>query len=228
MNPSINDRSYGGEPAAERIRRRRASLLDVALTAMAEDRWRSATVAGICAEAGLNKRYFYESFPDLDALSSGVIDEIAEEVGGAAVATYLASLDRPLDEQARAAVDAVVGVLGTDRRKARVFLGGTAGAPIAHARRDDAIRGLTGILVDHARAIHDVELEADSLASTGPAFVIGGTAHTILAWAEGTIDITRRQLVEDITDLWLALGAKAADIADARRSAPDAGRASQQ
>ena len=125
--------------------------------------------------------------------------------------------------QAKAAVDAVVGVLGADRRKARVFLGGTAGAPIAHARRDAAIRGLTAILVEHARVIHDVELETDSLASTGPAFVIGGTAHTILAWAEGTLDITRSQLVEDITDLWLALGAKAAVIAHARRPKPDAG-----
>ena len=125
--------------------------------------------------------------------------------------------------QAKAAVDAVVGVLGADRRKARVFLGGTAGAPIAHARRDDAIRGLTAILVEHARAIHDVELETDSLASTGPAFAIGGTAHTILAWAEGTLDITRSQLVEDITDLWLALGANAAEIAHARQPKPDAG-----
>lgn len=213
---SAGERSYGGEPASERVRRRRSQLVDVALTAMAENRWRSATVAGLCAAAQLNKRYFYESFTDLDTLANAVIDDVAVEVGQAAVTAYLQSVELPLAEQARIAVDAVVGALATDPRKALVLLGGVADSPTAHARRNDAMKGLTAILVGHARSVHGVELEEDSLASTAPAFVIGGTAQAILSWVDGTAAIDRSRLVDDIASLWFALGESAAGIARAR------------
>lgn len=213
---SAGKRSYGGEPAPERVRRRRSQLIDVALTAMAENRWRSATVAGLCAEAQLNKRYFYESFTDLDTLASAVIDEVAAGVGHAAVTAYVKSIELAMADQARAAVDAVVGALGADHRKAQVLLGSVADSPTVHARRTDAMQGLTAILVDHARSVHGVELESDSLASTAPAFVIGGTAQAILSWADGTAPVSRSQLVDDISSLWLALGESAAGIARSR------------
>lgn len=218
---STDNRSYGGESAPERIRRRRSKLLDVALTAMAENRWRSATVAGLCAEAQLNKRYFYESFSDLDALANAVIGEIAADAGHAAVTAYAKSIELPQADQARTAVDAVVGALGTDHRKALVLLGGVADSPAVHVRRTDAMKGLTAILVGHARSVHGVELENDSLAATAPAFVIGGTAQAILSWSDGTAPISRNQLVDDISSLWLALGESAAGIARSRLGTAD-------
>lgn len=78
------------------------------------------------------------------------------------------------------------------------------------------MKGLTAILVDHARSVHGVELEKDSLASTAPAFVTGGTAQAILSWADGTARVSRSQLVDDISSLWLALGESAAGIARSR------------
>ncbi|WP_439030930.1 TetR/AcrR family transcriptional regulator [Gordonia terrae] len=216
MKTTSPDRSYGGRSAPERAARRRAALVDVAITAMSESRWRSATVASLCGEAQLNKRYFYESFADLDALAMAVIDDISAEVTEAAVVAYVAALQRPQPEQARLAVDAIIGVLGTDRRKARVLLGGAAGTPAVDARRTDAIEGLTEVLIEHARTIHDVRLEVDSLAQTAPAFVIGGTAQAILSWAEGALRVTREQLTEDLAALWLTLGTSAAEIARAR------------
>lgn len=209
-------RSYGGESAEGRTARRRASLVDSALTAMSESRWRAATVGSLCVAAELNKRYFYESFTDLEALATAVIDDLSGQVAQAAMAAYLGALERPMDEQARLAVDAVVGVLGTDKRKARVLLGGAAGTPEVDARRTAAMAGLTAVLVEQARTIHGVGLEADSLAQTAPAFVIGGTAQAILSWAEGALAISRDQLVDDVTALWLALGDSAATIARTR------------
>lgn len=125
---------------------------------MAENRWRSATVASLCVQARLNKRYFYESFDDLDRLADAVIDSVAADVGGAAVAAYLATLDSPLEVQAKNTVGALVDVLGTDRRKALVLLGGVPTSAGQEDTRRAAIGGLTTILVDHARRIHDVEL----------------------------------------------------------------------
>ena len=59
-------RSYGGVSATERKLERRRRLADAALDVMAADEWRSATVEQICSAAGLNKRYFYQGFADLD------------------------------------------------------------------------------------------------------------------------------------------------------------------
>ena len=53
---------------------------------MAADEWRSATVEQLCSAAGLNKRYFYEGFADLDELASAVVDDIADEVRRATLA----------------------------------------------------------------------------------------------------------------------------------------------
>lgn len=191
-------------------------MLDAALTEMAQSRWRSATVASVCAEARLNKRYFYESFDDLDKLADAVIDAVAGEVVVAAIGGFSATAGSPLDEQARAVVAAVVDVLGEDRRKALVLLGGVSTAASQDDKRRAAISGLTTVLVDHARKIHDVALERDSLAATGPAFVIGGTAQTILSWVNGDLAVSREQLIEDIAALWLALGESASGIARSR------------
>ncbi|MFI6431929.1 TetR/AcrR family transcriptional regulator [Rhodococcus oryzae] len=210
------ERNYGGASASARATKRRSSLLDVALTAMADNRWRSATVASLCAETRLNKRYFYESFDDLDQLASAAIESVAAEVGSAAIGSYLATIGSTLDEQAHGAVAAVVDVLGADRRKALVLLGGVPTAAGQEDKRRAAIAGLTVVLVEHARSIHDVELERDSLAATAPAFVIGGTAQAILSWVNGDLAVNREQLIDDVTALWLALGRSAADIARSR------------
>ncbi|CAM2980888.1 TetR family transcriptional regulator [Williamsia muralis] len=216
---SGSTRNYGGASASARVEKRRSGLIDAALTEMAENRWRSATVASLCVQARLNKRYFYESFDDLDRLADAVIDSVAADVGGAAVAAYLATLDSPLEVQAKNTVSALVDVLGTDRRKALVLLGGVPTSAGQEDTRRAAIGGLTAILVDHARRIHDVELEQDSLAFTAPAFVIGGTAQTILSWVNGDLPVERDQLIDDIAAIWLSLGESASDMARSRLDA---------
>lgn len=213
---NVVGRSYAGATTSARVAKRRSRLLDVALSAMAENRWRSTTVAGLCAEAQLNKRYFYESFADLDQVADATIDEVAAEVGTAAINSYLATVGSSLEVQARAAVEAVVGVLGADRRKALVLLGGVPTTVDKEGKRSAAIAGLTMVLTEHSRHVHDVELERDSLAATGPAFVIGGTAQTILSWVNGDLEVSREQLIDDITGLWLLLGQGAADLARSR------------
>lgn len=212
------DRKYAGDSARTRLLRRRAALIDVALTEMADNRWRTATVEALCRAAKLNKRYFYESFDGLDALADAVIESIATEVAEAAVAGYIPLLDQPVEEQARGAITAVVDVLGNDPHKALVLLGGAPTTPVAHEKRTAVITGLTAALIAHARTTHDVSLERDSLAATAPAFVIGGTAQAILSWAAGDLPVTRDRLVDDITALWMTLEHGATELARSRLS----------
>ena len=78
------------------------------------------------------------------------------------------------------------------------------------------MRGLTEVLIGHARIVHGVELEKDSLAEIAPAFVIGGTADAILAFVEGRARVSIEQLVDGLVTLWLITGNGAADVARAR------------
>lgn len=216
---SSAERKYAGDSAATRIQRRRLALIDVALTAMAENRWRTATVDNLCREAKLNKRYFYESFDSLERVADAVIESIATEVGAAAVNGYFPLLAQPVEEQARGAIAAVVDVFGADPRKALVLLGGAPATPMAHEKRTALIADLTTALIAHARTTHDVSLERDSLASTAPAFVIGGTAQAILSWANGDLSISREALIDDIAALWMILEHSATALAGSRLAA---------
>lgn len=211
--PSGPSRSYGGVSAADRKMERRRRLTDAALDVMAADEWRSATVEQLCSAAGLNKRYFYEGFADLDELASAVVDDIADEVRRATLAAFAAAADRPLEEQARASVEAVVRTLVRDPRRARVLLGGVAATPSLRRHRKRMMGRLTAVLVESARLVHGVELEPDPLAQITPAFVVGGTAEAVLAFLDGTAKLTLEELVAELTTLWLLTGNGAAQVA---------------
>ncbi|WP_454231979.1 hypothetical protein [Mycolicibacterium fortuitum] len=96
---------------------------------MTRNEWRSATVEKLCTAANLNKRYFYESFTDLDGLAAAVVDDIADGVRSATVAAADAAAQEPLEVQAMASVAAAVRALVNDPRRARVLLGGVAALP---------------------------------------------------------------------------------------------------
>ncbi|PRC43735.1 transcriptional regulator, partial [Mycobacterium sp. ITM-2017-0098] len=191
---------------------------------MAANDWRSVTVDKLCGAAGLNKRYFYESFTDLDAVAAAAVDDIAAEVGAATLAAAVATAAEPIERQAVAAVDAVVRHLVDDPRRARVLLGGVAASPALHRHREDVMRGLTAVLVGHARTVHGVELAKDPLAEVAPAFVIGGTADAILAYVDGRARVSVEELVDSLATLWLITGNGAAGLARSRieSSASDA------
>ncbi|BBX20110.1 transcriptional regulator [Mycolicibacterium duvalii] len=210
-------RSYGGLTADSRRLQRRARLLETAIDAIAVNEWRAFTVDRLCAGAGLNKRYFYESFASLDEVATAVVDTIADEVRTATMGAIAETAAEPLEQQARAAVTALVRTLVDDPRRGRILLGGVASSPVLHDHREAVMQGLTAVLVGHARTIHDVELEKDPLAKVAPAFIVGGTADAILAYLDGRADISVEDLVTCLTTLWLITGNGAAEVARLRK-----------
>lgn len=209
-------RSYGGQSAQTRRRERRERLIEAALDGAADNAWRTMTVDKLCAAAGLNKRYFYESFTDLDAVAAAAVDDIAAQVSIATMTAVSSVLGESLERQATVAVDALVRTLVQDPRRARVLLGGVAISPALHQHREAVMRGLTEVLIGHARVVHGVELEKDPLAEIAPAFVVGGTADAILAFTEGRARVSIEQLVDGLVTLWLITGNGAADVARSR------------
>ncbi|WP_419197045.1 TetR/AcrR family transcriptional regulator [Mycolicibacterium peregrinum] len=213
---STTNRAYGGQSADDRRRQRRGRLLDAAMGLMVQNEWRGVTVEKICAAAGLNKRYFYESFTDIDGLSAAVVDDIADEVRSVTVAAADAAAQQPLEVQALASVAAAVRTLVDDPRRARVLLGGVAASPELDAHRTTVMHRLTDVLIDHGRSVHGVELEKDPLAKVTPAFIVGGTADAILAFVNGDVRLSLDDFIAQLATLWLITGNGAAQVARAR------------
>src|ERR1700752_1144970 len=61
-------RTYRGASPEQRQAERRERLVEAAIEVFGTTGYRAATIDQVCAQAGLTKRYFYESFTDSEAL----------------------------------------------------------------------------------------------------------------------------------------------------------------
>lgn len=114
-------RTYGGATAAERVEQRRRQLVDAAVAVFGTRGYRAATVGDVCAEAGLSKRYFYESFTDAEALFLACYEQCAEEIHRDMVAAVVQAPDT-VDAQLRAALVGYFGAIEADPRRAKITL----------------------------------------------------------------------------------------------------------
>jgi AcrR family transcriptional regulator len=196
---------YGGVGADERRAGRRAKLLDAALDLLGTEGWRGTTVRAICTRARLTPRYFYESFADRDEVLLAVFDEIAQEGAAAVLAAALAAPD---DARAkpRAAIGAFVELVTDDPRKARVLFVEAMGSEALARRRFETLRIFAGLVAEQAKQFYRVPGETDPLVEITALMLAGGLAETLLAWLDGTLRVSREQLIDDCADLFEAMG----------------------
>jgi AcrR family transcriptional regulator len=74
------NRRYGGASQEERIAARREKLMQTAADLYARQGPAGASVTAICAAAGLTPRYFYESFPNREALLLAVFERVCDRL----------------------------------------------------------------------------------------------------------------------------------------------------
>jgi AcrR family transcriptional regulator len=207
---------YGGIGAEERRATRRGRLLEASLDLIGTDGWQAATVRAICARARLTPRYFYESFPDRDALLLALFDEIAHE-GAAAVLAAVASAPDDARAKARAAIGAFVELVSDDPRKARVLFVEAIGSEALARRRLDALRMFAELVAGQAREFYGADDVADPLVEMTALMLAGGLSEILLAWLDGTLVVEREQLIDTCADLFGALGQSAVELV-ARRA----------
>jgi AcrR family transcriptional regulator len=196
---------YGGVGAKERRATRREQLLAAALDLVGTEGWQATTVRAICARARLTPRYFYESFSDREELLVALFDEIAQE---SAVAVLEAVAGAPVAARAkgRAAIGAFVELVTDDPRKARVLFVEATGSKALTRRRFQTLRMFAQLVGQQGREFYGVRGAGDSLVDTSALMLVGGFAETLLAWLDGTLHITREQLIEDCSDLFVLVG----------------------
>jgi AcrR family transcriptional regulator len=194
---------YGGIPADERRAERRLRLLDAGLEVLGTEGWQATTVRAICKQARLNARYFYESFSGLDELLVAVFDRIVADAVEAVLAA-LSQAPQTAQDQARAAVSTFVTSTTDDPRKARVAFVEALGSEALMRRRFDALQDFANLVAAYALQFHASEGLDEKAAAVNAHVLSGGLLEAIVAWLEGRLDVTRDQLVDHCTALFVA------------------------
>jgi AcrR family transcriptional regulator len=189
-------RPYGGVSADDRRAERRRRLLDAGLELFGTKGIAQTTIADVCVQAGLTKRYFYESFATIDELAGAVFGDVTAR----------------LAEQVAAAIVAGGGV---DPRPAlTVYLGAVLGDP--RLARLLGAESRTPALAERQAAFgkHAVNLwftsapGADDPAQRLRAHAFAGALDEVaLAWTEGALDLTVDQVIDELVDLFHRLTA---------------------
>jgi AcrR family transcriptional regulator len=201
-------RTYRGVTPAQRQAERRERLLAAGLELFGTVGYASTSVRAISAAAGLNSRYFYESFSSREDLLYSVYQTIIDDIFAQAMAA--AAGKQSVDAQARAALEAAWTAVTTDRRKARIVALEVVGVSerLERLRRRNR-HALAKLTADNALTLAGpgIQLRLDPVLTAR--FLIGGVVEILLDWINGDIDAPPAELLEHFTALFTAAAAAA-------------------
>jgi AcrR family transcriptional regulator len=215
MVARVAEGRYGGASAAERRAARRERLIDAAAELLGTEGWAGTTVRGVCQQASLNPRYFYESFADLDVLLLAVFDRGLDEATRRILAAYAAARD-DAHAKARATIGAFVDYVTEDPRWARIAFVEALGNEALARRRLDTMHAMTQLVAARAREFYGVKSDPDPIGDVAAALLVGGIAELLIAWLDGRLHVTREQLTNDVVELFVITGEGAVAIARKR------------
>jgi AcrR family transcriptional regulator len=201
--PDRPPRRYRGITAEERTAERRERLMGAGLEIFGTQGYATSSVRAVSEEAGLNPRYFYESFTSREDLLYEVYLRIVTDIATDAVKGVAEATT--VEEQARAGLRAGWILLTSDRRKARVVALEVVGVSdrLEQLRRDTR-HALADMTVRNALSIagDDVTLRLDPVLIARA--LIGGVVELLSDWIHGDVDATPDEVVEHLTAIFEA------------------------
>lgn len=195
---------------------RRGLLLDAALELLATQGWGGTSVRAVCQEAQLNPRYFYESFESLDDLLVAVYDRVVEDLTEAVTGAVFAG-DPDLRAQMRTAIETILDFIEEDHRRGRILYQVALGNETLNRRRLETGRRLVELIEQDATSRVDVA-PGEQIGRMGAAILVGGFGELLAEWLAGRIEVSREQLAQDTTTLFLGLAESASGILRARHA----------
>ena len=200
----MGQRTYGGLDAEQRLAQRREQLLQAALERFAVDGWADATVTGICATAGLSRRYLYEQFEDREALFLAVMDRIAEDVEEVVRSSLAAVADQSPPARARGVLAALVEHFAADPRVVHVALVESLAAPPFRERRRVLVGRFSELASRLLAAFGGDTAEADrptTRAAVVGALLTGGLVELLISWATDGSQVPPEEFVDHVAAL---------------------------
>src|SRR5690606_25272845 len=116
----------------------------------------------------------------------------------------------------RAAIGSILAFVDDDPRRGRVLYVEALGNEALNRRRIETGHALVAAVERHTAERYGPPAPGEQIGRIGAAILVGGTSEMVIAWLDGRIDVTRRQLVDDATALFLAMGEAAAAVASRR------------
>ena len=173
--------------------------------------WAATTVRAVVEKAELNPRYFYESFVDLDELVIAVYDRVVDELGAEVLRALETSPDDPA-AQVREVVRRTVEFVDDDRRRGRILYVEGLGNEALNRRRLASGQAVVAFIERYAVERYGEAAYRGDVDRVAAAVVVGGFAQLLIDWLAGRIPVTRDQLIDHATALFLAVGDAAAGI----------------
>jgi AcrR family transcriptional regulator len=179
--------------AADRIAARREALIDAALAVFAAEGWAALSARSVSEQAGLTRRYFYESFDDIDDLIAAAFEQISSEARDA-VRAAVADGAAPLPDMVKRVVSAALDVLAVPPAKGRFFV---------------IAQSVSSAIPYQARAVDDLAAIAETVISTHregarplsarearvTALILVGAGRSIIeSWLAQAIDLSRDEV----------------------------------
>ena len=198
MTGSSNARPYRGVQAAQRLAGRRNRLLAAGLDLLGagQQNISAVTVRGVCRQAGLAARYFYESFADKDEFVASVFDWVVAEL---AATTQAAVAAVPAREQTRAGMGNIVRTIADDARVGRLLFSTQLADPVIVRKRAESSALFAMLSGQHVG--NTLQVPANDRIKAAAHFVVGGVGQTISAWLAGDVHLDPDQLVDQLASL---------------------------
>ncbi|KMV23089.1 TetR/AcrR family transcriptional regulator [Mycobacterium heckeshornense] len=182
-------RDYGGVSAADRRAERRRRLLAAGRRIWGESGITEVTVRGVCKAAGLIPRYFYEHFPNRDALLFAVADDVRDELLGALVAAGTGT-PGTLTDKLRSALSAFLDIIAADPHIHRITTSDLTGVPGLTEHRTHVLDILTELVIHYAPDVLGADTPNPAELRRGALFMVGGVNQIIEAWLKDPQETT--------------------------------------
>jgi AcrR family transcriptional regulator len=193
MESMAQVRPYRGIDAVDRVAERRRRFLEAGLDILGSDSDLSElTVRGICRQAGMALRYFYESFADKEELVAAVFDWVIADI---AATTQAAVAAASLREQSRAGMANIVRTIAADTRVGRLLFSSHLSNPIVVRKRAESGALMAMLMFQHAGSLGT---RHNDLIKAASHFAVGGVGQTITAWLAGDLALDTDELVDQL------------------------------
>jgi AcrR family transcriptional regulator len=159
--------------------------------------YRVSSVKAVCDQAGLTERYFYEAFPDREALLEAVYDEFVED----AMEVTRAAVSRPgsdLYEILRAGIEAFTEAVTSDPRRARIQAIEIVGvSPRLEEQRRGVIHGFAGMIAGITRDHGGREAEGAVRLDVISLGLVGFVNELLISYVLGDLEVSLSELIEN-------------------------------
>jgi AcrR family transcriptional regulator len=206
-----SSRPYGGVSAGDRLAARQQKLLDAGLQLFGTRGIATTGIGDICEQAGLTKRYFYESFQTIDELAVAVFDQVTQRLAAQIIPAIIAGGGRDPRPALTAHATAVLG----DPRIVRLLAIEGRTPPLAQRHAGFARRAVDLWFTNTAGpdGAVDPRLRLRAYAYAGAIAEVG------LASVNGELELTPEEVIDELVELFHRIADILPDGADGRREA---------